>query len=101
MRRIEVHPGVVRYEKERNDLVQEAVIVMAQQAAAVLEDDEAAREELFRLEQEGRALILEPENTAGFSRVERDVEKIRALYREGYDAAMAKREELGAFLKNT
>ena len=62
---------------------------------------EAAREELFRLEQEGRALILEPESTAGFSRVERDVEKIRTLYREGYDAAMAKREELRAFLKNT
>ena len=43
MRRIEVRRGVVRYEKERSDLVQEAVIAMAQQAAAVLEDDEAAR----------------------------------------------------------
>ena len=43
MRRIEVRPGMVRYEKERSDLVQEAVIAMAQQAAAVLEDDEAAK----------------------------------------------------------
>lgn len=43
MRRIEVRRGVVRYEKERSDLVQEAVIAMAQQAAAVLEDDEAAK----------------------------------------------------------
>lgn len=43
MRRIEVRRGVVRYEKERSDLVQEAVITMAQQAAAVLEDDEAVK----------------------------------------------------------
>ncbi len=62
---------------------------------------EAAREELFQLEREGRALILEPADTQGFSRVERDVEKIRALCREGYDAAMAKREELKAFLKSS
>lgn len=43
MRRIEAGRGVVRYEKERSDLVQEAVIAMAQQAAAALEDGEAAR----------------------------------------------------------
>lgn len=43
MRRIEVRRGVVRYEKEQSDLVQEAVIAMAQQAAAALEDDEAAK----------------------------------------------------------
>ena len=43
MRRIEVRRGVVRYEKERSDLVQEAVVAMAQQAAAALEDGEAAR----------------------------------------------------------
>ena len=43
MRRIEMGPGVVRYEKERSDLVQEAVIAMAQQAAAALEDDAAAK----------------------------------------------------------
>ena len=43
MRRIEAGRGVVRYEKERSDLVQEAVITMAQQAAAALEDGEAAR----------------------------------------------------------
>ena len=43
MRRIEVRRGVVRYEKERSDLVQEAVVAMAQQAAMALEDDEAAK----------------------------------------------------------
>ena len=36
MRRIEVRRGVVRYEKERSDLVQEAVVAMAQQAAAAV-----------------------------------------------------------------
>ena len=43
MRRIEVRRGVVRYEKEHSDLVQEAVITLAQRAAMALEDDEAAK----------------------------------------------------------
>lgn len=42
MRRIEVRRGVVRYEKDRDDLVQEAVIAMARQAAMALEDSAAA-----------------------------------------------------------
>lgn len=36
------------------------------------------------MEGSGKVLILEPESTAGFSRTERDVEKIRALWQSGY-----------------
>lgn len=60
---------------------------------------EAQREKLFALEREGRALVIAPKSTAGFSRVERDLDKIRALWQEGYDEGMARREELSAFLK--
>ena len=43
MRRIEVRQGVVRYQKERSDLLQEAAVAMARQAAMGLEDDAAAK----------------------------------------------------------
>ncbi len=59
----------------------------------------AAREELFRLEREGRVLLLAPKNTQGFSRTERDVAKIRALWQDGYDQAAAKLPEIRAFLR--
>ncbi len=58
----------------------------------------AAREELFQLEREGKVLLLAPESTKGFSRVERDVQKIRALWQLGYDQAKERMEEIQAFL---
>ena len=58
----------------------------------------ADREALFRLEREGTALLLAPEDTRGFSRIERDVDKIRALWQSGYDQATARMEEIRAFL---
>ena len=60
----------------------------------------AARGELFQLEREGKVLLLAPKNTQGFSRVERDVEKIRALWQEGYDQAKERMEEIRAFLRS-
>ena len=56
------------------------------------------REKLFRLEREGRACLIAPKSTAGFSRTERDVEKIRALWKDGYDQALARAPEIRAFL---
>lgn len=58
----------------------------------------AGRETLFRLEREGKVLLLAPEDTRGFSRIERDVDKIRALWQSGYDQAAARMEEIRAFL---
>lgn len=43
-----------------------------------------SREQLFALEQAGRVIVLAPEDTQGFSRTERDTEKIRALWQDGY-----------------
>ncbi len=57
----------------------------------------ACREELFRLEKEGKVLLIAPESTQGFSRVERDLNKIRALWKDGYDQGLARSEEIRAF----
>jgi len=42
------------------------------------------RAKLFQLEREGRVFIIAPETTVGFSRTERDLSKIRALWQDGY-----------------
>ena len=43
-----------------------------------------SREHLFSLEREGKVLVLAPESTAGFSRTERDLGKIRRMWQAGY-----------------
>ena len=57
----------------------------------------ACREELFRLEKEGKLLLFAPKSTQGFSRTERDVDKIKALWQDGYDQGRARAEEVRAF----
>lgn len=44
------------------------------------------REELFALEKAGKALVIAPKSTQGFSRMERDTRKILALWQDGYFA---------------
>ena len=56
------------------------------------------REELFQLEKEGKVFLFVPERTRGFSRVERDTEKIRRLWKSGLGQTYARAEELKAFL---
>ena len=57
----------------------------------------ASRERLFQLEREGKVILLAPKSTEGFSRIEKDVDKIRALWQDGYDAALSKADEIRAF----
>ena len=59
--------------------------------------DNAAREKLFQLEREGRAMVFAPHSTRGFSRTERDVEKIRALWQDGCDQGRERLAEVRAF----
>ncbi len=47
------------------------------------------REELFALEKEGKALVIAPQSTQGFSRMEQDTRKILALWQDGYFAGRA------------
>lgn len=57
-----------------------------------------AREDVFQLEKEGKVLVIAPYLTTGFSRTERDVQKIRGLYQSGYDQVMARKDEIRAYL---
>ncbi len=56
------------------------------------------RERLFQLEREGKVLVIAPETTRGVSRTERDVEKLRLLWADGYQQAADRMEEIRAFL---
>ena len=57
----------------------------------------ACREELFRLEREGKVILLAPHSTRGFFRIEKDVDKIRALWQDGYEAGKARAQEIRSF----
>lgn len=59
------------------------------------------RARLFRLEHEGRAFLLAPKDTKGFSRTEKDLGKIRALYQDGYDQAVEAMAEIQRFMSGT
>ena len=39
---------------------------------------------LEQLEKEKKVIVIRPDNTDGFSRLEKDKEKIKALYHDGY-----------------
>lgn len=58
----------------------------------------AAREKLFLLEREGKALILAPELPLEAKRIEREKEKLYADYDTGYQDCANKLEEIRAFL---
>ena len=60
----------------------------------------AERDEVFRLEKEGRILVICPYSTEGFSRTERNLEKIRAMYQSGYDQVLARKDEILAYLNS-
>ena len=55
------------------------------------------REELFALEREGRVLVIAPADTRGFSRTERDRQKILALWQDGFFAGCRAAEAVRDF----
>lgn len=57
-----------------------------------------SRERLFQLECEGKVLVVAPNTTRGVSRTERDVEKLRLLWADGYSQAMERMDEIKRFL---
>ena len=58
-----------------------------------------SRRKLFQLEKEGRVLVFTPTSTQGFHRTERDVEKIKALWKDGWDQGLARLDEAETFLR--
>lgn len=57
-----------------------------------------SREELFQAEGEGKVLVYAPDCTLGFSRTERDVDKIQRLWQQGLDHARVRADETTAYL---
>lgn len=57
------------------------------------------RAQLFQAEREGRLLVIAPKSTLGVSRTERDTEKLRLLWAEGYQAAIDRLEEIRDFTR--
>ena len=57
------------------------------------------RRALFQAEQEGRLLVIAPKSTLGVARTERDTEKLRLLWAEGYQTAVDRMEEIRDYLR--
>ena len=57
----------------------------------------ACREALFAMEQEGKILVIEPEDTLGCSRTERDIHRLRRLWQSGYFAAHGRMDAIRSF----
>jgi len=57
----------------------------------------ASREELFALEEEGKILVIAPEDTLGCRRRERDLEILRALWQSGYFAGRNSAHRIRSF----
>lgn len=52
-----------------------------------------------RQQEAGAAFVLRPAGESGVGRLEKDVEKLKALYRQGYEDAESRCEELLAYLE--
>lgn len=59
----------------------------------------ACRQRLFELERQGKAMVFAPETTYGVSRTERNVEKLRLLWGDGFRQATDRMEELRGFVR--
>lgn len=56
------------------------------------------REQLFALEREGKVLVIAPQSTLGVGRIERDTEKLRLLWAEGYQMTVERMDEIKDYL---
>lgn len=56
-------------------------------------------QKLRELEEEGKIFVIAPDTTYGVGRVERDVDKMKKLYQEGYEMTIRRMEELKSYLK--
>lgn len=55
-------------------------------------------EYLYQQEKKGKVFIICPEEPVEIGRIEKDKEKLKELYQQGYDTAGKRYEELKGFL---
>lgn len=70
--------------------------IRAMEARAQVYND--CRDELFRLEREGKVLVIAPRSTLGVGRIERDTKKLQLLWAEGYQMAVERMDEIRQWL---
>ncbi len=58
-----------------------------------------SRRQLFELEKQGEILVIAPSSTLGVARTERNTEKLRLLWAEGYQEAVDRMEEIRDYFK--
>ena len=56
------------------------------------------REQLFEAERKGEVMVIAPQSTLGVGRIERDTEKLRLLWAEGYQMTVDRMDEIRAYL---
>lgn len=56
------------------------------------------RKQLFEMEREGKLMVIAPQSTLGVGRIERDTEKLRLLWAEGYQMTVDRMDEIRAYL---
>lgn len=58
-----------------------------------------SREKLFEMERAGKVMVIAPDTTLGVARTERDTEKLRLLWGEGYQAAVDQMDKIKEYLR--
>jgi len=56
---------------------------------------------LEKLEKQGKVIVIRPDNTKGFPRLERNPQKIQKFYQEGYDKGIAMSDMIKRFFGNS
>lgn len=59
-----------------------------------------ARENLKKLEKEGKIFWIAPTDTSGWGRTDKSFEKLEAMYQEGYETAMSLMPQIEEYLNN-
>ena len=54
---------------------------------------------MYREEKEGRVFLIQPPRPVEIGRIEKDGEKLEALYRQGYETAAQRAEALKKYLE--
>ena len=87
-----VMPLIRRWYKEYPEFVR----AMEQRAERYNE----SRRQLFELEKQGKLLVIAPKSTLGVARTERNTDKLRLLWAEGYQEAVDRMEEIRAYFSH-
>lgn len=61
-------------------------------------DYNRCRDELFALEKDNKVFVIAPDDTKNFNRVEKNPDKLREIYNQGYDVTIRNKDKLKEYL---